>query len=119
MKPDKRKPEDNPWYLLATLHGEALSADDEVHALNRTAWNRFMAAELTEDTRALLIKDRRCSAEDLEPFTSEELADVEKLLSERHRQATGEAGTAAASPPLPHLKQERIDFSNVAFIRAC
>jgi hypothetical protein len=55
MKPDKRKPEDNPWYLLATLHGEALSADDEVHALNRTAWNRFMAAELTEDTRAFLL----------------------------------------------------------------
>jgi hypothetical protein len=117
MEPDKRKPENNPWYLLATLHGEANSPDDEVHARNRTAWNRFMAAALTEGDQALLIKERRCSAEELKPFSKEELSEIEKRFAERHRRATGETGTAGAKPPLPNLKQDRIDFSNVMFDR--
>jgi uncharacterized protein YjbI with pentapeptide repeats len=103
--------------LLATLYGEAESNDDDLHARNRTAWNRFMAAELTDDARALLIKEGRCSAEDLRPFSPEELSEVEQRSAERCRQATGEAGTAGADLPLPDVKQHRIDFSNVKFDR--
>jgi Pentapeptide repeats (9 copies) len=113
MQSNKTKPEHNPWYLLATLHGEAESPDDEVHAGNRRAWNRFMAGELTEDARDLLIEEDRCSAEELIPFSAEELADVEKGFSERHRQATGSA--TEATPPLPNLKRDRVDFSNLKF----
>lgn len=112
---DKIKPEDNPWYLLATLHGEAKYRNDEVHARNRTAWNRFMAAELTEHDRALLIQKGRCSAEDLAPFSPEELSEVEKLFSKRYLEATGEGQIAKSVPALPNLKRDRIDFSNIKF----
>lgn len=117
LPPDKIKPENNPWYLLATLHGEAASADDEVHARNRTAWNRFMASELTEEARALLINERGFSDKGLTPFSVEELADVERRFGERYRRATGGAGTPVAAPALPDLKQQRINFSNVKFDR--
>jgi hypothetical protein len=103
--------------LLATLHGQPGLFDDELHARNRTAWNRFMAARLTEDDRALLIEQGRCPAEELKPFSPEELSQVEKLFSERQRQATGEDGTTEANLPLPNLKQDQINFSNVEFGR--
>jgi uncharacterized protein YjbI with pentapeptide repeats len=120
MQSSKIKPEHNPWYLLATLFGEAQSINDDVHARNRTAWNRFMAAALTEEGRALLVKEGRCSAEELKPFSTEELSEVKKLFAERYWQATGEArtagaGTAGASPPFPNLKRDRLDFSNIEF----
>ncbi len=118
MEPDKSKPENNPWYLLATLHGEASSADDEVHARNRTAWNRFMAAELTEDDRTLLIEKGRCSAEELVPFLTEELSGVENLFSKRYRQEKGEGKIARSVPVIPKLKQDPIDFSNIKFDRS-
>jgi uncharacterized protein YjbI with pentapeptide repeats len=115
---DKRKPEHNPWYLLATLHGQPAFTDNDLQARNRTTWNRFMASELTEEARERLIKEGRCCAEELKPFTAEELSEVERLFFERQRQATGGAGTPAAAPPFPDLKQKDIDFSNVGFNRA-
>ena len=39
----KRKAGDNPWYRLATLHGEPSEPDDEIAARNRLTWNRWMA----------------------------------------------------------------------------
>jgi uncharacterized protein YjbI with pentapeptide repeats len=114
---NKCKPEHNLWYLLATLYGEAGSTDNELHARNRTAWNRFMAAALSEDARALLIKEDRCSAEELEPFSPKELSELEKSFAERQRQATGGDSTAGAHLLLPDLKLHRIDLSNVTFDR--
>jgi hypothetical protein len=61
----KLKPEDNPWYLLATLYGEPEADDGELHAQNRGAWNRYMSRWLKDDIRAKLIEDRRHLADDL------------------------------------------------------
>ena len=70
-KPLKIKAEDNPWYLLATLYdvpnvGRDLTTPEEDAELttrisdkNRVAWNRYLAANLDEKTRAKLIQTRR------------------------------------------------------------
>jgi hypothetical protein len=44
----KRKAKDNPWYQLATLHGEPAALDDEVAAKNRLTWNRWMARRISD-----------------------------------------------------------------------
>jgi len=55
----KTKAEDNSWYLLATLYGEPRKHDDELREKNRVAWNRYVAADLDEETRARLVKEKR------------------------------------------------------------
>src|SRR5689334_19187602 len=52
----KRKAKDNPWYKLATFHGEPKDADDEVATKNRVTWNRWMASRISDDLRAVLRK---------------------------------------------------------------
>jgi hypothetical protein len=64
------KAEDNPWYLLATLYGVA------ERDRNRVAWNRYFAANLDEETRTKLIEEKRHPAEELTPFSPEELEEV-------------------------------------------
>jgi hypothetical protein len=49
----KIRAENNPWYLLATLHGEPSSRDDdELVVKNRVAWNRWMASQIPDDLKA-------------------------------------------------------------------
>jgi hypothetical protein len=52
----KRKAKDNPWYRLATLHGEPSEPHDEIAARNRLTWNRWMAPRISDDLRADLLK---------------------------------------------------------------
>ena len=62
-KKPKIKADNNPWYLLATLYGQSTSSDDDLLARNRTAWNRYMAATLTDDQRNSLIDKGRHNPE--------------------------------------------------------
>ena len=41
---------DNPWYWLATVYGEQIGQglDDELAKKNRIAWNRWVAAAMSE-----------------------------------------------------------------------
>ncbi len=82
-KPPKIKAEDNPWYLLATLYGAPDWNDDELQTKNRIAWNRYCAANLDEETRKRLIKEKRHTEEELTPFSPEELQEVERAFAER------------------------------------
>src|SRR4051794_14591258 len=104
----KVKAADNAWYLLATLHGQPASSDDDLQVRNRTAWNRHMAATLTNGQRASLIEKGCLKTEDLTPFSSEELSAIEKAFFERHQQA---GSTASTKIPTPEI----IDFSYVEF----
>jgi pentapeptide repeat protein len=108
----KIKPEDNPWYLLATLYGEPAADDPDLRARNRMAWNRFMVAELAENDRAQLINERRHPTEELKPLSAQEMDNFRKAYFQRHQQA---ASTATAT--IPDLKNEPIDFSNIRFDR--
>jgi uncharacterized protein YjbI with pentapeptide repeats len=67
----KRKAKDNPWYRLATLHGEPSSLDDDVAARNRATWNRYMASAIGD------------SPEELRPFSQEELHAIQSVFADR------------------------------------
>jgi hypothetical protein len=96
----KRKAKDNPWYRLATLHGEPSSADDEIGAKNRISWNRWMAANLSADLKTTLsnavFKD--WTVEERSPFTDDELQAVK-----------------ASTGLTPKDDALTIDFSNTEF----
>ena len=66
--PPKRIPaNENPWYRLATVHGEQPVDGDidlELHDRNRATWNRRVGQVLTEDDRAALIKTGRFTEDD-------------------------------------------------------
>jgi uncharacterized protein YjbI with pentapeptide repeats len=108
----KLKPEDNPWYLLATLYGEPKADDGELHAQNRGAWNRYMSPWLEDDDRAKLIEDRRHPADELRFSSEVEIDALGRAFLERHQQAASKASSA-----LPDLKDGLIDFSNIEFDR--
>jgi uncharacterized protein YjbI with pentapeptide repeats len=106
-KPPKIKAEDNPWYLLATLYDVPGKGDEELREKNRTAWNRYFAANLDVEARTRLIEEKRHPAEELRPFSSNELREVATAFAERSR--------ASANKPALPASYAKIDFSNVEF----
>ena len=68
----KRAAKDNPWYQLATFHGEPKDADDERATKNRVTWNRWMASRISDDLRAALL-EKGHTQEELTPFPEDEL----------------------------------------------
>jgi uncharacterized protein YjbI with pentapeptide repeats len=89
----KRKAADNPWYRLATLHGEPTRINDAVVGQNRATWNRCIARTISDDLLASLLK-AGYSYEELTP-----ISDVE-WLSVKERVGSG-------------LSTEVVDFTDV------
>jgi uncharacterized protein YjbI with pentapeptide repeats len=107
-KPPKKKAEDNPWYLLATLYGvPGKGVDDELRKKNRIAWNRYFAASLNEETRTKLSEEKRHPEQELRPFWPQELREVKAAFDKRRGSKTLDLRSSDA----------RIDFSNVEFDR--
>ncbi len=106
-KPPKKKAEDNPWYLLATLYGAPERWGDELQVKNLTAWNRYYASSFDEKVRTNLIEEKRYRAEELAPFSPEELQEVAAAFAERCKAL----GKKLALP----ATDDNIDFSNVNF----
>ncbi len=69
-----RPANENPWYVLATYHGEQTGDefDEDLHAKNRDIWNRWMAAALSDEDRQKLIDEERATAAELKPFSAEQ-----------------------------------------------
>ena len=106
-RPPKIKAEDNPWYLLATLYGVPQSWSDGLREKNRVAWNRYFAADLDEETRANLIEEKRRPAEELTPFSLEELQEVKRAFAKCCKASKKKLALPASDA--------EIDFSNVKF----
>jgi hypothetical protein len=114
-KPVPRPANENPWYLLATLHGEQPKGierwnfNEELHAKNRQAWNRYMATfarpDVLEAARALKNADGspRIPPEDLQPLDEDGMADLRKKFR----------GRGGGEWP-----EGLINFSKTAFTRA-
>ena len=106
--PPKISAEDNHWYLLATLYGVPGKHDEGLREKNRTAWNRYLAADLDEKIRARLITEKRHTAEELVPYSPEEW---QTKVAERCKASAKDPEQVVAD-----LKDDVIiDFSNVEF----
>jgi hypothetical protein len=99
-KAPKRKAKDNPWYRLATLHGQPSSSVDDILAQNRIAWNRWMVLRLPVDLKNTLL-EKGWTGEELTPFTVDQLREI--------KAATG------LFPFPPGDDNFTIDFSNTEF----
>jgi hypothetical protein len=75
----KRKAKDNPWYRLATFHGEPAAPDDEVAAKNRVTWNRWMAPRIPDDLRAALL-EKGHTLKELEPLPEDKFQKIGSQL---------------------------------------
>jgi len=89
----RSKPKDNPWYRLATLHGELTDPGDQtgvtnesverhrenydVSTRNMVTWNRWMASHIGADLRTRLIDQNGYTAEMLTPFSEKERCCIE------------------------------------------
>lgn len=86
---------ENPWYLLATLHGEQSESarfweyNEELHAKNRLAWNRFMAGQMSAGKMAWVRSHKdaggqpRFPEEELTPYDEVGLAELQMLYARR------------------------------------
>jgi hypothetical protein len=77
----KRKAKDNPWYLLATFHGEPRHFRDEVAVKNRVTWNRWMAPWISDDLRAVLL-EKGYTLEELTPFPDDKLPTIDGISAD-------------------------------------
>ena len=104
---------DNPWYWLATVYGEQIERQRKtiaydfhwgLHEKNRTAWNRWLAGELSEESKRALIA-LGIDALQLEPFAENERYQFLESFARR-------TGGRATSPP-PSLLG--VDFRRTKF----
>jgi hypothetical protein len=100
---------DNPWYCLATLYGEQPAQghrDYDLVVRNRTAWNRWMAVNLTEEERVVLMNSGFATRE-LAPLTSAEKAELSATFASR-------IGREKETAPEP---EDTVDFTSTYFDR--
>lgn len=101
-----KQADENPWYLLATLHGVPGLDDDDLRLKNRVAWNRFYANEWTDSQRKYLAD--KVDIAELKPFNATEMEDIRLTFARR-------AGrTAVQIPSTDHL----INFEECHFDHA-
>ena len=73
----------NPWYVLATIHGEQTEEgwNEEVAAKNRRIWNGWSCGHLPKAKRAELAKLAKLDEAALEAWSETERAEVEKVFA--------------------------------------
>jgi hypothetical protein len=107
-KPKLTPANKNPWYVLATIHGEQEgdSIDEELAAKNRETWNRYYSEALTDEQKANLLKRHlRLVADDLVPLYEETKLWLLKTFCDR-------IGDNGAKLPTPSVV---INFSGTHF----
>jgi hypothetical protein len=108
-KPAPGQANDNPWYCLATLHGEqpaGMDLDEALAESNRLAWNRWVASALTEQQRAVFLKAGFPESQ-LVPLSSEETRAFRSAFALRSGREDG-----------PPDANGYVDFSQTQFGRA-
>ena len=73
----------NPWYVLATIHGEQTEEgwNEEIAAKNRRIWNGWSCGHLPKAKRAELAKLAKLDEAALEAWSETERAEVEKVFA--------------------------------------
>lgn len=103
-RPDLKPAAGNPWYVLATIHGEQTRErrDFELHAKNRRIWNGWCCGHLSAPKRAQLAKAAKLTGEEFEPLT-----EAERALVGRRFDALGFGSLSYWNNP---------DFSSTLFV---
>ena len=111
---ENTKPEDNPWYLLATLYGQPSPDDTGLQERNRRFWNRYLSKKLLsidDDRRFLLTSKGSQLSGDLAPFTDEDLAEISSAFTKRFIK-----DNSIVTAGLPNIVLEnKIDLSKIVF----
>lgn len=73
----------NPWYVLATIHGEQTDEgwNEEIAARNRRIWNGWSCGHLSKAKRAEIAKLAKLDEAALEAWSETERAHVEKVFA--------------------------------------
>ena len=73
----------NPWYVLATIHGEQTEEgwNEEIAAKNRRIWNGWSCGRLPRPKPAELAKLAKLDEAGLEAWSETERAEVEKVFA--------------------------------------
>ena len=97
----------NPWYVLATIHGEQAEEgwSGEVAAKNRQIWNGWSCGHLPKAKRAELAKLAKLDEAALDAWSEKERAHVEKVF------ATGRGKGMTLPGP-----EAAVDFQGYAFL---
>lgn len=119
-KPEVRQANDNPFYCLATLHGEQavhyeLDSGDRLAAKNREAWNRLSAGPpLSDEDRTELVKSGFPEKE-LVPLNVDEMSAFYSAFAARWGRDKGlPPAFRKGLPPWPTFTP---DFSHTHFDR--
>ena len=74
----------NPWYVLATVHGEqGEDFDKNLHARNRRIWNGWMCQEMAQVARAELAERLGVDVRELAPLAEVEEAHLRQVFANR------------------------------------
>jgi Pentapeptide repeats (9 copies) len=125
--PELKPANENPWYVLATLHGEQLDGagwynhDSELHARNRLDWNKWAAEALSENQRNALLarkgKDGSAiySTDELTPHYGDAKREfVEKWCAECLKRG---CSSGSPYPARPTINFEHATFSDDVSIK--
>ncbi len=99
--------DENPWYVLATIHGEADAQPDEDSDLtqkNRRIWNAWACQEMDKEDRDKLAVALELDPDELGPWSNEE-----QLLVENEFEKRLGKGSRIPSPA------QDVDFEGVEF----
>jgi uncharacterized protein YjbI with pentapeptide repeats len=102
----------NPWYVLATLHGEQdeEKINEARHKENRAVWNAWSCQNLNDEERLEVAASLGISEEELAAWPSVR-DDVAQLYKRVWRLRNGEA---ILCPPLPDINKSVV-FQDVVF----
>lgn len=114
----------NPWYVLATLHGEQQGTkyrafDKDVHAKNRLTWNRWASGALCEEQRRALRErhdaagQRVYSEEELAPHTPKEIAAIKRRWRREWTRRNPSLPVAALPDPSQMVECKNLYFDNI------
>lgn len=107
-----RPAENNPFYVLATVHGWAAEADLEHHARNRRIWNGWACSSMEQQERAALAERMRLEVEELAPLSAAETDQLRQAFDAR-------LGPGVEVPRAGSVHFENVYFSNRVNFRQC
>lgn len=104
----------SPWYVLATLCGEQTGElfDEELHARNRSSWNRWISSVLSDATKKSLIENHHVERRDLNPLNNKEREELRNLAMPRLEPLGLTLPLMGDQRSPSKVEMQKIEFSN-------